>query len=102
MASEILVKVHESYRKIVAICDSELLGKRFEEGKRQLDVKKDFFDGEKKKEDEVIRIIRHEKADDASFNIVGKKSVDAALKAGLIDKNGIMKIQGIPFALSLL
>jgi len=97
-----LVKIHESYRKIVAVCDSDLLGKIVEEGKMRLDISKDFFGGEKKSEKEVIEIIKDANLDDATFNFVGKKSVDVALKIGLIDKDGIISIQGVPCALSLL
>lgn len=68
-----LVKIHESYRKIVAVCDVELLGKRFEEGIRQLDINKDFYGGEKKNEKEVIEILKDNALDDATFNFVGKK-----------------------------
>jgi hypothetical protein len=35
------LKVHQSYRDVVAICDSDLIGKKFEEGKRQLDIKQE-------------------------------------------------------------
>lgn len=97
-----LVKIHESYRKIVAVCDAELLGKRFEEGKKQLDINKDFYGGEKKNEKETIEIMKDAKLDDATFNLAGKKAVEAGIKAGIIDKDCIMKIQGIPYALSLL
>ena len=38
-----LIKIHRAYRDVVAICDSELIGKRFEEGKFQLEIKEDFF-----------------------------------------------------------
>ena len=37
----------------------------------------------------------------ATFNIIGKHSVDAAIEIGLIDKNSVGKINGIPFALIL-
>ena len=37
--------------------------------------------------------------DDATFNIIGKKSIKTALEAGIISKEGIKKIQNIPFAL---
>lgn len=39
---------------------------------------------------------------DATFNIVGKKSIKAALEAGVITNEGITLIQGVPFALVLL
>ena len=40
--------------------------------------------------------------EDATFNIVGKDAVEAAFKAGIITKDGIKKVQGIPFSLVLL
>lgn len=97
-----LVKIISSYRDIVAICDSELIGKKFEEEKFQLDVKENFFNGEELEEKEAIKIIEKMALNDATFNIVGKNSVNAALKAGIITEEGIKHIQGIPFALVLL
>ena len=96
------VRVQKSYRDIVAICDSELLGKRFEEGKFQLDIKESFYKGEEKDKEEVLKVIKDMSKEDATFNIVGKESIDTALKAGIISEQGIKKIQGIPFALVLL
>ena len=97
-----IVKIIKSYRDIVAICDSELLGKKFEEGKLQLDVKESFFNGEETDKEKAIEIMQDMEKEDALFNIIGEESVNAALKAGIIKKEGIKKIQGIPFALVLL
>lgn len=97
-----LIKIIKSYRDIVAICDSELLGKKFEEGKFQLDVKNSFFNGDETNEEKAIKIMKDMTREDATFNIVGEKSVNAALKAGIILEEGIKKIQGIPFAMILL
>lgn len=96
------VKIHESYRDVVAVSDSDLLGKKFEEGKFQLDIKENFYKGDKNSEAKVLEIMMHFSKEDATFNIVGKKSVNTALKAGIITKKGIKKIQGIPFAMVLL
>ena len=41
------VKIHHSYRDVIAICDSNLIGKRFEEGIMQVEIKEHFFDGER-------------------------------------------------------
>ena len=38
-----LVKIHKSYRNVVAVCDSDLIGKKFEEDKFQLDLKESFY-----------------------------------------------------------
>jgi hypothetical protein len=97
-----IVKIHESYRKIIAICDDELLGKKFEQGNMQLDVKEDFYGDKKKNEAEVLKLIKDAMAEDATFNFVGKQAVDAGIKAGIISKEGVLKINGIPYALGLL
>jgi len=97
-----LIKIHPSYRKVIAICDSDLLGKKFEQGKMQLDLTGDFFKGDEKSDEEIIQIMQDAATEDATFNIIGKKSIETALKAGIIDKSGIKTIQEIPFALTLL
>ncbi len=95
------LKVSESYRNVVAICDEELIGKRFEEKKFQLDVKENFFKEKEVSEEELIKIIRNMSIEDATFNIVGEKSIKIALKVGIISEDSIGKIKGIPFALVL-
>lgn len=96
-----LIKTHKSYRDVVAICDSDLLGKKFEQGKMQLEIS-NFFDGEEKTEEEVLEIIKDAAREDATFNVVGKRAVKLALKAGIIGQEGIKKIRGVPIALTLL
>jgi hypothetical protein len=96
------VKIINSSRNIVAICDSDLIGKKFEDEKFQLDVKENFYKGEEIPKEKVIDIIQKMSKEDATFNIIGEKSVNCALKAGIISKEGIKKIQGIPFAFILL
>jgi hypothetical protein len=97
-----LVKIIKTYRDIVAICDTDLFGKKFEEDKFQLDIKESFYNGEEKSKEETIEIIKDMAKEDATFNIVGKESTQAAIEAGIIAEEGIKKIQGIPFALVLL
>ena len=97
-----LVKIHNSYRSIIAVCDTNLLGKTFEEGNRQIVINPNFFQGEEKTEQDILKLMQDAAAEDSTFNIVGKESVKTALKAGIIKKSGIMKIQGVPVALVLL
>jgi len=97
-----LIKIHEAYRKLVAVCDSEILGKKFIQGNMQLDLNPEFYGGKKMTEEGIIGLFRELKEEDSTFNIVGKKSVNAALRAGIIDDDSISKIKGIPFAISLL
>ncbi|MEK6926504.1 MAG: DUF424 family protein [Nanoarchaeota archaeon] len=97
-----LVKIIKTYRDVVAICDTEILGKYFEEGDFQLDLKESFYGGDEKTEQEVIEIIQDLQREDATFNIVGEKSIKAAVESGLIEKNSAGTIAGIPFAFVLL
>jgi len=96
------VKIHKSYRYVVAIADSDLIGKQFEEGKFQLNVKENFFKGEEIDEEKAIEIMQNYNQEDATFNIIGEKSTQAALKASIITEQGIKKINNIPFALILM
>lgn len=96
------INIINSYRDVVAVCDKEILGKIFEEGKFQLDVKESFYKGKQVSEAELLKIIKNLSMEDATFNIVGRNSVNAALKAGVITQEGIKEIQGVPFALILL
>jgi hypothetical protein len=86
----------------VAVCDKELLGKVFESEKFQLDIKESFYKGKEVSEEELLEIMSKMAAEDATFNIVGKKSVNTALKAELITEDGIKDIRGVPFALVLI
>ncbi|HPD81554.1 MAG TPA: DUF424 family protein [Candidatus Pacearchaeota archaeon] len=96
------VNIIKSYRNVVAVCDKELIGKRFEEGKFQLDVKENFFKGKEVSEEEVLRIMKNMKLEDSTFNIVGKKAVNIAIKAEIITEDGVGNIANIPFALVLM
>ena len=95
------VKIIKSYRDVVGVCDSEILGSVFEEGNIRLEVKENCLKGDKMPKDKVIGLMKKMSSEDATFNIVGKKSVDCALDAGVITKENIKRVNGIPFALVL-
>lgn len=87
---------HSGESVVVALCDKDLVGKKFEDKKLQLDITERFYKGEEKPEQEIIEILKEA----ANINIVGKKSIKLALKAGVIEKENIIKIKGIPHAQS--
>ena len=91
-----IVKKHTSAdgKIIVAICDSELVGKTFEDGKKFLDISSKFYKGEEKSEEEILEMIK----DAYLLNIVGAKSIDFALRHKLIEEKNICKIKDIPYA----
>jgi len=96
------IKIHEAYRKIVALSDTDLIGKKFSEGNRQIEVKENFFKGEEKDKTEVLKILKDMDKEDATFNIIGEESVKTAIEAGIISKEGIIKIENVPLALVLM
>ena len=96
------MKVHKSYRFVVSICDKELLGKKFVDGKRQLDLTGEFFKGEEFGLDEASEKICKLVEEDATFNVVGEKSVKILKDLKIIKESGVLEISGVPFALVLL
>ena len=91
----ILIKIHRTkFRDVVALCDSDLIGKKFEEKDLQLDITERFYKGEEIEEEKLISILHG--AD--IINIVGKESIELAIKAGVISRQNIIKIAGIPHA----
>ena len=80
------VNIIKSYRDLVAVCDFDLIGKKFVQGRFRLDVKEGFFRGDKTSEEKTIEIMKNMAKEDSTFNIIGEKSIDAALKAGIISK----------------
>lgn len=84
-------------RLFLSVCDSDLLGKKFEEKEFQLDLSSPFFNGNEKDRDEIIALLK--KA--YMVNFVGEKSVELGLKEKLIEKENIMRIENIPTALML-
>jgi len=97
-----LVNIIKTYRDVVAICDSDLIGKKFEEGNFQLEVKESFFKGEETSKEELVKILNNLSQEDATFNIVGEESINIALEEGIVGEESIKRIQGVPFALVLL
>jgi hypothetical protein len=96
------IKIHKSYRDVVSICDSELIGKYLEEKDKQLEIKESFYKGEEYNLEKAKEIIKKMSAEDATFNIVGKKAIQCAIETNVINEKGIKYIQNIPFALILL
>ena len=85
----ILVKFHED---VVALCDSDLIGKEFEEGNRYLKVSERFYKGEEISEEEIRRLFKGVD----NLNMVGKEIIGFALKEGFINEEDVISIQGVP------
>lgn len=85
------VKKHET---VLAVCDEELIGKKFHEGKLCLKVSKRFYKGEKVNDDELKKILK----DATNVNMVGSKSVKVAVDLGLVNKKEVIYVEGVAHA----
>jgi len=89
----ILVKLHKTKdSEILAIADSELIGKKIENKKISIEVTERFYKGDKLPEEKIIALIKGSR----NINIIGKESIEFALKHNLIEKSSIIKIKNIP------
>ena len=91
--AEIVMKVHSSGGKtVVALCDKSLLGKKIEEGSRQLDMSSSFYKGAVKSEKEILDRLSQE----CHVNATGKDAVEFCRKNKIVDKSSIIVIGGVP------
>ena len=79
---------------LIGACDEELIGKKFREGKLQLDVSKEFYDGERIS----VEVLKKYLKNATIANLVGEKTVNCAIKLGVVDLECIMKIKDVPHA----
>lgn len=94
----ILAKIHKSENsKIICLCDSELLGRKFSDEKLNLDVSARFYGGEPMRENEISELLK----DCNNLNIVGEKSIALALKLKKIERKNIITIGGVPHAIAV-
>lgn len=90
------LKIHICGEKSVAsVCDSEIIGKVFEECGRLLDIDADFFGGKKADIGEIISAVKS--ADSA--NIAGNRIISELLNAQVITPSGVKEISGMKFAM---
>ena len=89
------VATHKSiHGLLIVITDTEILGKVFSEGKRELNVTGKFFEGEEKGKEEVIILLRQGR----HLHLTGKNIVELARNLELIDVARILWVDGIPHA----
>ncbi len=88
-----IVKKHVNEGKLIlAICDSNILGKKFSENNIQLDLTSSFYKGEEINDEKLKELCKMA----FSINAVGKKSVSFLKKQRLVSKT--TKVNGIPHA----
>ena len=92
----IIVKRHRTPKDelMLALCDENVQGKVFTEGKLQLDCSADFYAGEACDRDAILDLLRMS----VNANIVGHDAVALAREAGVVDDENVKTIDGVPYA----
>ncbi|MCU0851918.1 MAG: DUF424 domain-containing protein [Thermoplasmata archaeon] len=79
---------------LVAACDSDILGKTFRGEGLKICVSEGFYKGDIGDEDMLVN--RLEMATIA--NLVGKKTLEIAVRRGFVDPSCVLQIGGVPHA----
>jgi len=79
---------------IVAVCDCNILGKKFKEGKLVLKLDESFYKGEKVGDNDVKEALTCA----TIANIAGERSIACAVECGCIEPDTVIYIDGIPHA----
>lgn len=95
----IILKKHRTKSGlIVALCDDDIVGKKFSENDAVLDLSSDFYKGEKKGDDEVLETCKNAYI----INAVGNYAVSFLIKNDFVNEKNVIKVSGIPFVQCLL
>jgi hypothetical protein len=79
---------------LLAICDSEMLGKTLRQGKIVFHIKDEFYNGGKATVEEAVSMIENS----TIVNIVGKNCVEKAISKGYVHPDAVLQIEGVPHA----
>jgi len=81
-------------KRLLSICDSEILGKTLRDGKIVFRVSEEFYKGEEVEIEEAIAMIENS----TIVNMIGVRVVKRAVERGYVHPEAILKIEGIPHA----
>ena len=97
-AKKVYVKVHiKDDLETIACCDEELLNQVYKEGNLRIEISSQFFGGNLIDLEDAISILREA----SGFNIVGEKIIKRSVDCGILPKEGVRSINGVPMALKM-
>lgn len=95
LANKIYIKVYTVQNEVlVAACDAELIGKTLKEGEIEFHVSKEFYADVLGDEE----LLKKHLVNATIANLVGHRAIKCGIEVGIIDKENVIKIAGIPHA----
>ncbi len=95
---KVYLKIHKAGdREVVAVCDENLVGKCFREKNLKLEVSERFYKGKVISKNKIIEVLKEAH----TVNLVGEASVALGIEANIVFKDNVIKIEGIPHAISV-
>jgi hypothetical protein len=92
---QLYLKSHRSGREVlIAVCDCDLMGKKFIEGYLHVEILPDFFGKEKATAQDVEQAL----AGATMANLVGELAVGHAIRLGYVVRENVLTIKGVPCA----
>mgnify|MGYP001560218328 CR=1 FL=1 len=90
----VVAKKQSQFGLLIVVTDADIIGKKFEEERLQLDLTKKFYQGEVKSKEEVKKIMvaaRH-------IHLTGKGAIAIGVEMDLVDPKKIIFIDKVPHA----
>ena len=95
----VYLKIHTNPRfETVACCDERLLNKIVKEGNLRIEINERFYGGTLMEIEQAIEILIRA----SYFNIVGANIIEKAIANGILPKEGVRTINGIPMAIKMM
>lgn len=85
-------KLDDNGRLFLNVVDKELLGKKFEEGNKVLDLTRDYYKGDLMDREEVVKLFKKS----FCINFIGNGSVELGEENNMIKNE--LEIKGIKYA----
>jgi hypothetical protein len=94
-SQKVFMKIHKVQKEVlVALCDRAVIGKTFREGELRMKVFERFYRGTLLEVDDCDPYLM-----EATIgNFVGKDSVGKAVELGLVDRENVLTVEGVPHA----
>ena len=87
--------VRQGANVMIAVCDTEILGRTLRDRNRVFEIRECFYKGQRMTVEEAIELVKRCTA----ANLVGKNTVGCAKAQGIIHPEAVLQILDVPHAL---